>query len=142
MFKKFRKNEKGFTLAELLIVVAIIGVLVAVSIPIFTNQLEKARDAVSVANIRTAYAEAQTLALTGTDGETADKAEYKKAASGFTVEVKDVAIKGKKASDDYSGLAAELPFDHTKVADQDGPITKVIVFTYNNDGELQSVAWQ
>ena len=45
MFKKFRKNEKGFTLAELLIVEAIIGVLVAISIPIFTSQLEKSRDA-------------------------------------------------------------------------------------------------
>lgn len=45
MFKKLRKNEKGFTLAELLIVVAIIGVLVAISIPIFTSQLEKSRDA-------------------------------------------------------------------------------------------------
>jgi prepilin-type N-terminal cleavage/methylation domain-containing protein len=29
MLKKLRKNKKGFTLAELLIVVAIIGVLVA-----------------------------------------------------------------------------------------------------------------
>ena len=36
------KNKKGFTLAELLIVVAIIAVLVAVAIPIFTSQLEKA----------------------------------------------------------------------------------------------------
>ena len=34
--RKLRKNE-GFTLAELLIVVAIIAVLVAVSIPIFTD---------------------------------------------------------------------------------------------------------
>lgn len=39
--------------------VAIIGVLVAVSIPIFTKQVEKARDAVTLANIRNAYAEAQ-----------------------------------------------------------------------------------
>lgn len=36
------KRKKGFTLAELLIVVAIIAVLVAISIPIFSSQLEKA----------------------------------------------------------------------------------------------------
>ena len=54
MFKKL--NKKGFTLAELLVVVAIIGVLVAVSIPIFTAQLEKAREATDLANLRAAYA--------------------------------------------------------------------------------------
>jgi len=50
------KKKKGFTLAELLIIVAIVGVLVAVSIPIFTNQLEKARRATDMANMRSAYA--------------------------------------------------------------------------------------
>lgn len=44
MRKKY-KGKNGFTLAELLIVVAIIAVLVAISIPIFTTQLEKAREA-------------------------------------------------------------------------------------------------
>lgn len=34
------------------------GVLVAVSIPIFTSQLEKAREATDLANLRAAYAEA------------------------------------------------------------------------------------
>ena len=38
-------NKKGFTLAELLIVVAIIAVLVAIGIPIFASQLEKSREA-------------------------------------------------------------------------------------------------
>lgn len=45
-------KSKGFTLAELLIVVAIIAVLVAVSIPIFSGQLEKARRAVDLSNAR------------------------------------------------------------------------------------------
>lgn len=61
MFKKL--NKKGFTLAELLVVVAIIGVLVAISIPIFTSQLEKAREATDAANFRAAYAEAQVASL-------------------------------------------------------------------------------
>ena len=51
-------KKSGFTLAELLIVVAIIGVLVAVSVPIFTNQLKKARLATNKANARAAYAAA------------------------------------------------------------------------------------
>ena len=70
MFKKLRKNEKGFTLAELLIVVAIIGVLVAISIPIFTSQLEKAREATDLANIRSAYAECSAAVLTETEAST------------------------------------------------------------------------
>lgn len=66
MFKKL--NKKGFTLAELLVVVAIVGVLVAISIPIFTNQLEKAREATDLANIRAAYAECSAEALTADTG--------------------------------------------------------------------------
>ncbi|WP_051207637.1 prepilin-type N-terminal cleavage/methylation domain-containing protein [Butyrivibrio sp. AE3006] len=56
MLKRLNKRE-GFTLAELLIVVAIIAVLVAISIPIFNNQLEKAREATDAANIRNAISD-------------------------------------------------------------------------------------
>lgn len=58
-----KQNRKGFTLAELLIVVAIIAVLVAVAIPVFSAQLEKSREATDVANIRSAYAEIVTKYL-------------------------------------------------------------------------------
>lgn len=68
---KLSKNG-GFTLVEMLIVIAIIAVLVAVSIPVVTGQLEKAREAADAANIRAAYAEVMIDALGG------DAASYTK----------------------------------------------------------------
>ena len=59
------KNTKGFTLMEMLIVVAIIAILIAIAIPTFTAQLEKAREAADIANIRSAYAEAMANYLSG-----------------------------------------------------------------------------
>ena len=53
-----KKNKKGFTLAELLIVIAIIAVLVAISIPIFSSVLKKARLAANKANARSALSAA------------------------------------------------------------------------------------
>ena len=46
--------KKGFTVAELLIVCAIVAILVAISIPILNVQLEKAREAHDIAIMRTA----------------------------------------------------------------------------------------
>ena len=51
-------KKRGFTIAELLIVVAIIAVLVGISIPIFIINLEKSKIAVDKANIRACYADA------------------------------------------------------------------------------------
>lgn len=57
------KNSKGFTLVEMLIVVAIIAILIAIAIPAFNNSLEKAREAADIANIRNAYSEAMVKYL-------------------------------------------------------------------------------
>ncbi len=67
MVKYLRKknNQKGFTLAEMLIVVAIISVLVAISVPVFTDKLEKARETTDVANMRSAKSAAMIKYLDG-----------------------------------------------------------------------------
>ena len=70
------QGNKGFTLMEMLIVIAIIAVLVAIAIPIFANQLENSREATDAANIRSAYAEVAAAALN--DPGTAHSATVKK----------------------------------------------------------------
>lgn len=54
------KIKKGFSLAELLIVVAIVAILVGIGIPVFIYQLGKVNLAVDKANIRSCYAAASS----------------------------------------------------------------------------------
>lgn len=63
------KKQGGFTMVELLIVVAIIAILVAVSIPMMNSALEKSRHAVDQANVRDAIALASMKYLTDSDTE-------------------------------------------------------------------------
>lgn len=98
---KTKVNKKGFTLAELLIVVAIIAVLVAISIPIFTSQLEKSRDATDEANIRSAIAEV-TAAVLSDDKTNSGDVKYDKDKGTYTMTVE---AKGQKEG--WSGEAAD-----------------------------------
>ena len=58
-----KMNKKGFTLAELLIVIAIIAILIAIAIPAFSSQLESAKIQADHANMRSAYSIVQTANL-------------------------------------------------------------------------------
>ena len=73
-----KKKRKGFTPAELLIVVAIIAVLVAIGIPIFTSQLEKSREATDAANIRVQYAQVMAEAITVDGNVNIDGKDFEK----------------------------------------------------------------
>ena len=60
------RGYKGFTLMEMLIVVAIIAILVAIAIPVFTSQLNRAKVEADVANIRSGYALVAVEVMTDT----------------------------------------------------------------------------
>ena len=95
MMKKVRERREGFTMAELLIVVAIIAVLVAIAIPVFNSQLEKSREATDEANIRSAYAECSASCLSGV---ATDPTVTVTNTGGEIVATKDVTLKQQKAN--------------------------------------------
>ena len=109
---KKMNNRKGFTLAELLIVVAIIAVLVAIAIPVFTSQLEKSREAADAANIRSAYAVVQSAALI--QDNSTDFAKNNTADATFTVEgaegsyIYKATVKLKQQQDQWQSGAQDI----------------------------------
>lgn len=52
-----KSNKKGFTIVELVIVIAVIAILAAVLIPTFSNVVEKANESKDMQQARNAYEE-------------------------------------------------------------------------------------
>ncbi len=80
-YMKKLKKTAGFTLVEMLIVVAIIAILIAISIPMVSKSLEKARTATDAANERSAKAAALIEYMT-VEESVKDKKYYFNAVDG------------------------------------------------------------
>ena len=121
--------QRGFTLPELLIVVTIIVILVAVSVPVFSNKLEESREAADLANMQAAKEIIVTAFMTDTPSGTvevkADTAYGYSAEDGFLVEQFSASAapygKGRADSGNY-GCAALDCFFYVCV-DQSGQVT-------------------
>ena len=129
-----------FIIAELLEAVAIIGVLVAISIPIFTSQLEKSREATDLANLRAAKAEAVVAILdeTATAGT-----KYYDASSGTFVDAESASTKiGKGTAATVSGVAYTTDPAYTQFGYTGGDVkghSIVATYTVPTDGTEPTV---
>ena len=103
MFSK--KDNKGFTLMEMLIVVAIIAILIAIMIPVFNAQLEKSREAADAANIRSAYAEVLVNYLDDQSTEPVEVTLTQETA-GWDNNNFETTLKNLVGEDNYSGTPA------------------------------------
>lgn len=74
---RLKTKEQGFTLAEILVVVVIIGILAAIAVPIYSKTTAKADQAVHDANVRILFSAAQVYMCKAWD-ETAKNADAMK----------------------------------------------------------------
>lgn len=71
--KKLIKNKKGFTLIELIVVIAILAVLAAILVPSILGYVKEARIAANDANARSIYSELSAKVAMGTETDGAGK---------------------------------------------------------------------
>lgn len=109
-----KRNKKGFTIVELVVVIAVIAILAAVLIPTFTGIISKTRETVATQEVISAYKEALAVALSD-DGEI-DVDEIAEVGNGFTFQF--------KSEDGTNAEVIEMPddFAYPSVGIQDGKV--------------------
>lgn len=127
--KKIRANQKGFTLVELIVVVAILGVLAAVAVPNYMNYLYKTRISTDIDTARAVLNVARTMYMTGTplDEVTTENA------------LKEADLTGKPAA--MGGAIEDVLGDIDTATDKDDFSITVSIPT-GDDAKVDSTKWE
>ena len=137
-----KKNKKGFTLVEIIVVLLIIAILAAIAIPTMLGFVNEARQSEYIAEGRTALVAAQTIAtrefaLTSTkDGiEAKIKNDYEQ-ITGTATKVESID----KATVDDNGKVTDFECTVTKNSDGSGQKYTVKINTVNNTATCEKKA--
>jgi len=122
MVKKItkKKNQKGFTLVELLIVIAIIGILAAIAIPQFSAYRVRAYNAAALSDIKNAYTAGQAYFGDNPAG-TAALADLQTAGYNPSKDVTVTVVNGTQAG--FALTSKHLAGDKTYAIDAKGILT-------------------
>ena len=113
MKNQAKKSKKGFTLIELVVVIAILGILAAILIPVIGGFIERANTAANQANAKNLY---NSVAMALAMGESVSDA---------------TGTAGQELPDGIKAMFGEVPSDDTWAYDVSGSV--VISATYNGE---------
>lgn len=138
MFEKIRKmkNQKGFTLVELIVVLVILAILAAMLVPALTGYIDKANKEKVIATTRQVVMAAQTEV---------SEAYGKDKLTGKTITITNGAIVTAETVD--TGITGKAIIELAEVGSVDASTQyalknniKTIVIVYNDKGHVASVA--
>ena len=142
---KLRKNKKGFTLVELIVVIAIMAVLAGTIAGVTISQLNKQKNNSALSEVKTLMSDFQTFLLTydKKDEITKSQADATAAVTAFATEAKSASGESVFAADAAGAVAGNHKFFYTVTYDETAKTVKYKFFAARagSTGPVPEVEW-
>ena len=142
---KLRKNKKGFTLVELIVVIAIMAVLAGTIAGVTISQLNKQKNNSALSEVKTLMSDFQTFLLTyeNKDKITESQANATAAVTDFAAEAKSSSGESVFAENEAGAVAGNHKFFYTVTYDATNKTVKYKFYAKRagSTGPVPEVEW-